>query len=723
MIFKFVFVSSLIELFVLIIIIIINNCNLIEATADNSDNNNNNAAAKSVDFLLEKYHNYNELNDLLQELHKTHPKITKLFSVGKSVQGRDLLVFQISDNIDQIEPDEPWFKYVGNMHGDETVGREMLLAFIYHLVLNYQVDDQITKLINDTNIFIMVSANPDGFEMSTEGKCNGSPGRQNANRVDLNRNFPDQFNDKNLADDHLFDNRQPETVALMKWIMSNKFVLSANLHGGSVVASYPFDDSASHQDVGYYSTSPDDSLFIHLAKTYSLNHKTMYNGNLCQGDSFKDGITNGAQWFDVPGGMQDFNYLHSDCFEITIELSCCKHPMASQLKQEWVNNRDSLLEYMKQVHVGIKGTISDMQTKSAIYNATISVEGINRDVKTTVYGTYWRLLLPGTYKIIANAYGYEREERTVEVVTGANNQRATIVDFSLKRKLADQVVLNNLTDVSGNSNGDLSILVGYINQLTLADKRDGLFANAIEPTEVRYHTNEELIKSLEEVNKKCPNISSIYTIGRSKGGNYLYAIVFSDNPLNHEDGEPEFKYIGNMHGDETIGRELLIQLTKYLCDNYDKVDLVKKLVDNTRIHILPTMNPDGYDAKMIQHTNNGRYNGNNIDLNRNFPSVFDKERNKENLQLESETSAVILWSKTYPFALSANFHGGSLVVNYPLDDNKEQKIKFSPSADELTFKMISKAYSMAHLTMARGPWCGDVFKDGIVNGAQWYVGK
>ena len=82
-------------------------------------------------------------------------------------------------------------------------------------------------------------------------------------------------------------------------------------------------------------------------------------GEGCRLHVFRNGTTNGAEWYPVAGGMQDYNYLYSNCMDITVELGCCKFVAEEELDGKWEENRKSLIKYMMQVHQGVKGHVKD----------------------------------------------------------------------------------------------------------------------------------------------------------------------------------------------------------------------------------------------------------------------------------------------------------------------------------------------------------------------------
>uniref|UniRef100_A0A452U0V5 Carboxypeptidase D n=1 Tax=Ursus maritimus TaxID=29073 RepID=A0A452U0V5_URSMA len=490
-----------------------------------------------------------------------------------------------------------------------------------------------------------------------------------------------------------------------------RFVLSGNLHGGSVVASYPFDDSPEHKATGIYSKTSDDEVFKYLAKAYASNHPIMKTGAPhCPGDedeTFKDGITNGAHWYDVEGGMQDYNYVWANCFEITLELSCCKYPPASQLRQEWENNRESLITLIEKVHIGVKGFVKDTVTGSGLENATISVAGINHNITTGRFGDFHRLLVPGTYNITAVSTGYM--PLTINNII-VKEGPATKVNFSLRPTVTS--VIPDTTEVV--------VTASTVALPNLAGTQS--FHQPIQPKDFHHHHFPDMEIFLRRFANEYPNITRLYSLGKSVESRELYVMEISDNPGVHEPGEPEFKYIGNMHGNEVVGRELLLNLIEYLCKNFGTDPEVTDLVRSTRIHLMPSMNPDGYEKSQEgKEYVIGRNNSNNFDLNRNFPDQFFQITDPT----QPETIAVMSWMKSYPFVLSANLHGGSLVVNYPFDDDEQGLATYSKSPDDAVFQQIALSYSKENSQMFQGRPCknmypNEYFPHGITNGASWY---
>lgn len=407
------------------------------------------------------YHNYTSTTTFLRHVSTIYSNLTALYSIGQSVQGRELWVMVVSRSPYEHMIGKPNIKYVANMHGNEAVGRELMLHLVLHLVQNYDTDYYIRWLLDNTRIHIMPSMNPDGFEVAQEGTCQGGQGRYNARGFDLNRNFPDYFKQNNKRS-------QPETEAVKEWISKIQFVLSGNIHGGALVSSYPFDNTPNSifsSVLSSPSLTPDDDTFKHLAATYSLNHARMYLGEPCKvgAPQFRNGTTNGAAWYPLTGGMQDYNYIWHGCMEVTLELSCCKFPPATELSQFWDDNRNSLLQFLGEAHRGVKGFVKD-QAAQPIEGASMKVKGRDVGFQTTKEGEFWRILLPGIYSMEVFAEGYQPREVQFAIV----EQNPTLLNITL---FAEN---NNAERLEATFNNGLQDLDNADRDKFLEDKLDDL---------------------------------------------------------------------------------------------------------------------------------------------------------------------------------------------------------------------------------------------------------
>jgi len=392
---------------------------------------------------LGSYHSYDTLTEELSAYAEANSDICRLYTLGQSVQGRELWAMLITDNPD-VEEDEPEFKYVAAIHGDESLSSEICLYFIDLLLAEYGTDERITNLVDNTAIWIVPLMNPDGLELDT---------RRNAAGVDLNRNFP-LLTDSSL---NIFtgepldaSSRQPEVRHIMNWTVENSFVLSASFHTGALLVCYPY--GYNEQMTAVDTPTPDDLLYEDISRRYSIHNQPMWNSA-----QFPEGIINSARWYPVIGEMADWNYRYISCNEVTIELSNNFRPSSSQFPTLWSNNKESMLSFLEAIHIGVRGIVTDRSSGDPLW-AEILVVGNSHPIFTDPdVGDYHRMLLPGTYDLVFDVPGFvPRGVRNVIVTDGP----AARVDIEL---LPEQASPDFNRDGIVNIK-DLEILIGHWDQ-------------------------------------------------------------------------------------------------------------------------------------------------------------------------------------------------------------------------------------------------------------------
>ena len=368
------------------------------------------SASEAKDW--DTYPTYSAYVAMMNGFASSYPNLCQIINVGTTVNGRAILVAKISDNV-ASEEKEPEVLLTSTIHGDETTGWILMLRLIDTLLSQYGTDPRLANIVNSMELYIGPNTNPDGTYYGGDNTV-ASARRYNANGIDLNRNYPDY--DGSLNEGAI----QPETQALMDFANAHSFVFGINYHGGAEVVNYPWDYT--------YTLHPDDAWFISSSLVYASNAQA--NGPSGYFTSVSsNGITNGADWYVIAGGRQDWMNYTRNGREVTIECSNTKLPAASTMPNYWNYNYEAMLSYLEQSLYGIHGTVVDAYGNPL--SATINISGYDNTysiVETDAsHGDFYRYLQPGTYTLTVTTPGYDPQ--TLQVTVSANAMTPITVVF------------------------------------------------------------------------------------------------------------------------------------------------------------------------------------------------------------------------------------------------------------------------------------------------------
>jgi len=395
-------------------------------------------AAKAMNW--QSYPTYTQYDSIMRKLAADFPALCLLDTIGSSINGKQVLVLKISDNVALDEPEEPEVFYTSTMHGDELLGFVLMLRLSEYLLKNYETDPKIKSLVDNLQIYINPLANPDGTYRNGDEIIN--PRRFNANGIDLNRNFPDPLQPGVV--------QQKENIDMISFMRSRRFVLSANFHSGAEVVNYPWDRWLTK-------IHADNSWFVELSRSYADTVHVYARDNYM--DGFDNGIVRGAVWYVIFGGRQDFVTWELQGREVTIELDEIKLTPVDSLETMWEYNYRSLINYLQYALYGINGFVTNAETGNPV-GAIIYIKRhdkdrsqVNSDPDT---GHYTRLLSGGTWNLTFTASGYRDTIISGLVLVSGE---PLFLNVEMTPLTADTLKTDKLLVIPNPSSGQLKVLL------------------------------------------------------------------------------------------------------------------------------------------------------------------------------------------------------------------------------------------------------------------------
>ena len=114
----------------------------------------------------DKFHTSAEVNASLEAWAHEFPQLTELYSIGNTLNGKPLMVLEITNKQTGAAGVKPGFYYDGNIHAGELTGGEVALHFAWYLLSNYGRDERVTGLVDTRTLYVRPKFNPDGADIA-----------------------------------------------------------------------------------------------------------------------------------------------------------------------------------------------------------------------------------------------------------------------------------------------------------------------------------------------------------------------------------------------------------------------------------------------------------------------------------------------------------------------------------------------------------------------------
>ncbi|MDR1345767.1 MAG: T9SS type A sorting domain-containing protein [Bacteroidales bacterium] len=361
----------------------------------------------------DKYPTYNTYLALMDSFQKKYPQWCSVETVLNATPGNHKILIAHLGVQHEQQQNRPSFLYSSTMHGDEVAGFYLLLRLIHHLLTNAATNPQVQNILNNIDLWILPLINPDGTYHTHNNIIGTSPisTRSNHNGEDINRSFPQL---SSLIAGSSSGSYEPEVQAMMNFFNTHHFVMSANLHGGTELFNYPWDNYTTTQR-----PHPDHNWFYYVGRNFA-NTCHAQNNSYFTGEN--NGVTEGGDWYVITGSQQDWANYAAHCKEVSIEVNNNKVVKNNNLNPLWNYTHQAFLDYIEEALNGLRGIITDSLTDTPLA-AQVFIQNHDAD-HSEVYsalpaGNYHRPVKGGNYTVHYSAAGYYTKTCTTAVTDGA----------------------------------------------------------------------------------------------------------------------------------------------------------------------------------------------------------------------------------------------------------------------------------------------------------------